>query len=71
MGNFSEITKLNSIGYNLNECIDVSLKAYLSSLYLKNDTCEINFKSDKNISPIVPQTVLEKVDKMVRMGAVL
>jgi hypothetical protein len=35
------LDKLRNRGYNLSECLDVSFKAYLSSLYLRNDGFEI------------------------------
>ena len=37
----SQIEALSTLGYNLQDCIDVSLKAYLSSLYLKSDNFDV------------------------------
>lgn len=41
-GNTEKIEKLKKHGYCIHDSIDISLKAYLSALYLKNDYFSIN-----------------------------
>lgn len=52
----------------MEECIDVSFKAYLSFLYLRNETCLISFVIGRSVSHVSLQGVMEKVDKMCKVG---
>lgn len=35
-GQYSNYNALDKAGYNISDCVDVSLKAYITCLYLKN-----------------------------------
>jgi hypothetical protein len=64
VANFKE---LEERGYNIVDCVDVSLRAYLVSLYLKNDVTKI-YLSVKNLQPtlISTQVYLERIDKLCK-----
>jgi hypothetical protein len=55
-------------GLSLSDCIDVSLRAYLSMLFLRNDTLNMSLAVFSQPSPIFIQNVLEKVDRICRSG---
>ena len=42
----------------MDDCIDVSLRAYLSLLYLKSEHIKINLGINQSISVVVPQGYL-------------
>lgn len=54
------------------DCVDVSLKAYLTCLYLKNDSMRIIISlNNYDFYEIQTQSFLEKVDKLCRNKHVL
>lgn len=69
-GNFTKIEFLEKIGYNILECPDFSLRAYISLLYLKTET-KIFLQADRMLAEeIFNQMFLEKIDKQKSTGFV-
>jgi|JI6StandDraft_1071083.scaffolds.fasta_scaffold20578_6 hypothetical protein len=61
---------LEKVGYNIFECPDFSLRAYISLLYLKTET-KIHLQTDRlHFEEIVNQMFLEKIDRQKMAGFV-
>ena len=71
LGHFDTVLALNKMGYNLYQSVDVSLRTYLSLLYLRNDSCQLVFNNRKMTMSIAPQCNLQKIDKLSKMGAIV
>lgn len=70
-GSVAKYTQLEELGYNVEECVDLSLRAYLVSLYLKNELTKISLGVGCEGVPIAPQIYLERLDKLKKHRQVL
>lgn len=70
-GDRKKIDKLASYGFNMDDSVDVSLRAYLSLLYLKSEHIKITLGIKHAMTMVVPQGYLEKIDKACRTGQVI
>jgi hypothetical protein len=70
-GRMDELLRLQQMGYAIRESIDISLRSYLSYLYLKNDVLSLSLGFNNQLSLIVIQPGLEKVDRLCRSKAVV
>lgn len=73
-GPLTKIRDLERRGCLIQECLDVSLRAYISYLYLKNDSMKIMLSVKETSShPIEVQTqaYLDKVDRLCKQKHVL
>jgi hypothetical protein len=54
-GSVQDLITLEKAGYNILDCVDVSLRAYITCLYLKNETTKI-YLGVKSSDPVMIQT---------------
>lgn len=62
---------MKGTGYAIHECIDVSLRAYLSSLYLRSDALDITLMVGHVPACVSLQYSLEKVDRLKKSDSVI
>jgi hypothetical protein len=68
LGSSEQIDQLKKHGFSLNDSIDISLKAYLSAAYLKNDYFSIQIGFGSSLTNINLQHSLEQVDRLCKLG---
>ena len=56
------------MGYNISQSIDISFRAYLSALYIKNESAAITMGLRNKLELIHIQCSLDHIDKLCKAG---
>lgn len=68
LGKQKDIDALAKKGYPVGDCVDISLRAYLSALYLKNENLNINIIFKDKLTNVNLQHLIEQIDRINKCG---